>query len=289
MLSIARALALDSTLFLLDEPFEGLSPAIIPQIAESIHQITKMGHSILLAESNIYHVPDFTSRLYVIERGEIIFSGRPEEVHQDKAVLRIIAEPRNRDKGWMFVAKEPLRWHKLSGGVYEGDERERVLAALKRIPDRIPWMENDIEEGLQERIMGTTDFPWRALCKTRNGWFWLPFSNGRKDNRRSGDASRRGVQGELLLSSKGDLRFCPSVDRRNGSNRRWPDLHQRASPSNESLKLFDEYLPIRIILRAMKVSKWIAQYKGLCRFARFAWGRLHAGKHGDHGVFHNAL
>src|SRR4030067_1557830 len=39
MLSIARALALDSTLFLLDEPFEGLSPAIIPQIAESIHQI----------------------------------------------------------------------------------------------------------------------------------------------------------------------------------------------------------------------------------------------------------
>jgi branched-chain amino acid transport system ATP-binding protein len=91
MLSIARALALDSTLFLLDEPFEGLSPAIIPQIAESIHQITKMGHSILLAESNIYHVPDFTSRLYVIERGEIIFSGRPEEVHQDKAVLRIIA------------------------------------------------------------------------------------------------------------------------------------------------------------------------------------------------------
>jgi len=91
MLSIARALALDSTLFLLDEPFEGLSPAIIPQIAESIHQITKMGHSILLAESNIYHVPDFTNRLYVIERGEIIFSGPPEEVHQDKAVLRIIA------------------------------------------------------------------------------------------------------------------------------------------------------------------------------------------------------
>lgn len=91
MLSIARALALDSTLFLLDEPFEGLSPAIIPKIAESIHQITEMGHSILLAESNIYHVPDFTNKLYVIERGEIIFSGRPEEVHQDRTVLRIIA------------------------------------------------------------------------------------------------------------------------------------------------------------------------------------------------------
>lgn len=91
MLSIARALALHSTLFLLDEPFEGLSPAIIPRIAESIHQITKMGHAILLAESNIYHVPDFTDRLYVIERGEIIFSGRPEELKHDKAVLRIVA------------------------------------------------------------------------------------------------------------------------------------------------------------------------------------------------------
>jgi len=91
MLSIARALALDPALFLLDEPFEGLSPAILPQLAESIHGITKMGPSILIAESNIYHVPEFTNRLYVIERGEIIFSGKPEEVSGKKEVLRIIA------------------------------------------------------------------------------------------------------------------------------------------------------------------------------------------------------
>jgi branched-chain amino acid transport system ATP-binding protein len=91
MLSIARALAMDPHLLLLDESFEGLSPAVIPQIAESIHEIAKMGRSILLAESNIYHVPDFTDRLYVIERGEIIFSGKPEELIKDKAVLRIVA------------------------------------------------------------------------------------------------------------------------------------------------------------------------------------------------------
>ena len=91
MLSVARALALDPDLFLLDECFEGLSPAIIPQIAESIHEIAKMGHAILLAESNIYHVPDFTDKLYVIERGEIIFSGKPEELKNDKAVLKIVA------------------------------------------------------------------------------------------------------------------------------------------------------------------------------------------------------
>jgi branched-chain amino acid transport system ATP-binding protein len=91
MLSIARALAMDPLMFLLDESFEGLSPAIIPQIAESIHEIAKMGHSILLAESNIYHVPDFTDRLYVIERGEIIFSGRPEDLKNNRPVLRIVA------------------------------------------------------------------------------------------------------------------------------------------------------------------------------------------------------
>jgi branched-chain amino acid transport system ATP-binding protein len=90
MLSIARALALDPEMLLLDEPFEGLSPAIIPAIGEGIHAITRMGRSILLAESNIHHVPEFADRLYVIERGEIIFAGPPAEVHRDEAVLRVI-------------------------------------------------------------------------------------------------------------------------------------------------------------------------------------------------------
>jgi branched-chain amino acid transport system ATP-binding protein len=90
MLSIARALALDPELLLLDEPFEGLSPAIIPAISDSIGAITRLGHSILLAESNIHHVPEYASRLYVIERGEIVFAGKPSEVLNNPSVLRII-------------------------------------------------------------------------------------------------------------------------------------------------------------------------------------------------------
>jgi branched-chain amino acid transport system ATP-binding protein len=90
MLSIARALALDPELLLLDEPFEGLSPAIIPAVADGIAAITGRGHAILLAESNIHHVPAFAARLYVIERGEIIFAGAPADVRRDAAVMRVI-------------------------------------------------------------------------------------------------------------------------------------------------------------------------------------------------------
>jgi branched-chain amino acid transport system ATP-binding protein len=91
MVSIARALALDAELLLLDEPFEGLSPAIIPSIAEGIASIRSMGQAILMAESNIHHIPDFTDRMYVLERGEIIFAGSPAAARRDAEVMRIIA------------------------------------------------------------------------------------------------------------------------------------------------------------------------------------------------------
>ena len=92
MLSIARALALDPALLLLDEPFEGLSPAIIPQLGESIAAIARLGPAILLAESNIHHVPVYATRLYVIERGEIVFAGRPEELRRRPDLARIIGQ-----------------------------------------------------------------------------------------------------------------------------------------------------------------------------------------------------
>src|SRR5665648_908661 len=98
MLSIARALALDPEFLVLDEPFEGLSPAIIPQVAEGVSAITKMGHSVLMAESNIAHVPEWAAKVFVIERGEIIFEGRPAEVYEHKEVLDVIGGSGNDER-----------------------------------------------------------------------------------------------------------------------------------------------------------------------------------------------
>jgi branched-chain amino acid transport system ATP-binding protein len=91
MVSIARALAADPKLLLLDEPTEGLSPAVIPAIVDGIASIRALGHAVFIAESNVHHVPEFAHRLYVIERGEIIFTGRPKDATSHPAVAKVIA------------------------------------------------------------------------------------------------------------------------------------------------------------------------------------------------------
>jgi branched-chain amino acid transport system ATP-binding protein len=66
---------------------------IVPSIIQGLATIRAFGHALFIAESNIHHVPDFADRLYVIERGEIIFAGKPEAAAKDAAVARIVGTP----------------------------------------------------------------------------------------------------------------------------------------------------------------------------------------------------
>lgn len=71
MTALARALMAGKKLLLLDEPFEGLAPALARRLAEVLSHLKDEGMSVLLAESNEKHVADLLDSVHVIERGSI--------------------------------------------------------------------------------------------------------------------------------------------------------------------------------------------------------------------------
>jgi len=72
MLAIARVLRTGASLFLLDEPTEGLAPVIVQQIGAAIELMKSEGHTILLVEQNFRFAKKIADRHYVMERGRII-------------------------------------------------------------------------------------------------------------------------------------------------------------------------------------------------------------------------
>jgi len=71
LVALARALMSGTKLLLLDEPFEGLSPAFGEKLADTIRELQRAGLSVLMAESDLKRI-SFCDTIYTIERGEII-------------------------------------------------------------------------------------------------------------------------------------------------------------------------------------------------------------------------
>ena len=69
MVSIARALALNPSLILLDEAFEGLAPLVVKHFMGALQQIRGLGITILLGGSNARIVSQFADRAYICYRG----------------------------------------------------------------------------------------------------------------------------------------------------------------------------------------------------------------------------
>jgi branched-chain amino acid transport system ATP-binding protein len=71
LVALARALMAGKKMLLLDEPFEGLAPALARRLGEVMSDLKGQGVSILIAESNEGHVADLLSRAFRIERGAV--------------------------------------------------------------------------------------------------------------------------------------------------------------------------------------------------------------------------
>lgn len=88
MLSIARALMLNPSLLLLDEPSEGLAPMIVQEIIEIVKNLKQEGLAILLVEQNLRTALAVADRHHVLSKGEICFTGVSGELENNDFVLR---------------------------------------------------------------------------------------------------------------------------------------------------------------------------------------------------------
>ena len=86
MLTIARTLMGNPSTVLLDEPSEGLSPLIVEQMATTIRDLKREGLSVLLSEQNLHFAQLVADRAYIIETGQIRYSGTMAELAADEAV-----------------------------------------------------------------------------------------------------------------------------------------------------------------------------------------------------------
>jgi branched-chain amino acid transport system ATP-binding protein len=88
MLSVARTLMGNPYLVLLDEPSEGVAPLIVEQMANMILELKKQGVSILLSEQNLHFAELVSDRAYVLEKGQIRYSGTMQELADNEEVHR---------------------------------------------------------------------------------------------------------------------------------------------------------------------------------------------------------
>ncbi|MHB8828526.1 MAG: ABC transporter ATP-binding protein [Syntrophales bacterium] len=72
LVALGRSLMCGNKLLLLDEPFEGVAPALAQRLSEVVMELIKEGLSVILSESNLQHSTDMLERIFRIDRGEVV-------------------------------------------------------------------------------------------------------------------------------------------------------------------------------------------------------------------------
>jgi branched-chain amino acid transport system ATP-binding protein len=88
MLTLCRTLMGDPELIMIDEPTEGLAPAIVKQVAEYLQEIKRRGVSILLVEQKLAIALDISQRVYVMGHGVVVYEGTPAQLRANDEVRR---------------------------------------------------------------------------------------------------------------------------------------------------------------------------------------------------------
>ncbi|MDO5666676.1 MAG: ABC transporter ATP-binding protein [Alcaligenaceae bacterium] len=87
-LEVARALATEPSLLLMDEPMGGLTPSEVERAIELIHEINQQGISVVIIEHIMKAVMAVAESIIVLQNGETIARGKPSDVVQDPQVIK---------------------------------------------------------------------------------------------------------------------------------------------------------------------------------------------------------
>jgi lipopolysaccharide export system ATP-binding protein len=86
---IARALAADPSIMLLDEPFAGIDPISISDIRELVRELKKRDIGVLITDHNVRETLDIVDRACIIYDGQVLFAGTPQALVADHEVRRL--------------------------------------------------------------------------------------------------------------------------------------------------------------------------------------------------------
>lgn len=86
MLAVARALARDIKILLLDEPYEGLAPTIVREIERILEEVKQNGITTIIVEQNAIAALHLADRALILDMGHIVFDGTAQEVLDNEAL-----------------------------------------------------------------------------------------------------------------------------------------------------------------------------------------------------------